>query len=138
MTKIPDNTGTWADFGVKATSLLQPVIRVTVTGNGFAWGNGSAIVSEANTGPNYEISEDLSMVKGAHQLGFGGSYLHMQNAYHAGKNGDGTMTFNGQTTGLGLADFLMGKRRFVEAGQPLNLLQPRALYRSSTRRTRGK
>jgi hypothetical protein len=25
--KIPDNTGTWADFGVKAQSLLQPVIR---------------------------------------------------------------------------------------------------------------
>ena len=108
ITKIPDDSGTWADFGVKATSLLQPVIRVAVTGNGFAWGNGSAIVSVANTGPNYEISEDLGMVKGNHQLGFGGTYLHMLNAYHAGVNGDGTMTFNGQTTGLGLADYLMG------------------------------
>jgi Carboxypeptidase regulatory-like domain/TonB dependent receptor-like, beta-barrel len=108
ITKIPDNTGTWADFGVKATSLLQPVIRLSVTGNGFAWGNGSAIVSVANTGPNYEVSEDLGLVRGNHQWGFGGTYLHMLNAYHAGVNGDGTMTFNGQTTGLGLADFLMG------------------------------
>ena len=107
--KIPDNTGTWADFGVKAQSLLQPVIRVTVTGNGFTWGNGSAIVSQANTGPNYEVSEDLSKIQGAHQLGFGGSYVHMENSYHAGKNGDGTMNFNGQTTGLGLTDFLLGK-----------------------------
>src|SRR4029077_4662024 len=100
--KIPDHSGSWPDFGVKAQSLLQPDIRVTVTGNGFTWGNGSAIVSSANTGPNYEVSEDLSKIQGAHQLGFGGSYVHMQNAYHAGKNGDGTMNFTGQTTGLGL------------------------------------
>src|SRR5439155_17711621 len=43
ITKIPDNSGGWPDYGVKATSLLQPVIRVSVTGTGFGWGNGSAI-----------------------------------------------------------------------------------------------
>jgi hypothetical protein len=107
--KIPDQSGSWPDFGVKAQSLLQPDIRITVTGNGFTWGNGSAIVSSANTGPNYELSEDLSKVQGTHQFGFGGSYVHMENAYHAGKNGDGTMNFTGQTSGLGLADFLLGK-----------------------------
>jgi hypothetical protein len=107
--KIGDKSGSWSDFGVKAQSLTQPDIRVTVTGSGFTWGNGSAITSVANTGPNYELSEDLSKIQGAHQLAFGGTYVHMENAYHAGKNSDGTMNFSGQTSGLSLADFLLGK-----------------------------
>jgi hypothetical protein len=112
------NIGSWSDYGVKATSLDVKVINVTVTGNGFGIGGsgpnvvggpgGPNIVTIANTGPNYNFSEDLSMVKGTHQFGFGASYLHMENAFHSGKNSTGQFSFNGQFTGLGNADFLMG------------------------------
>jgi hypothetical protein len=37
--------------------------------------------------------EDLNK-SGSPSLGFGGSYVHMENSYH-GQNGDGTMNFNG-------------------------------------------
>jgi len=135
--KVPDDSGTWASYGVKATSLLQPDIRIGFTGNGFAWGNGSAIVSVANTGPNYEFSEAISMVKGAHQLGFGAGYAHMENAYHSGVNGDGTMTFSGQFTGLGLADFLLGQVATWKQATFQRTTTANTIL-ECTRRTRGK
>ena len=105
--KVSDNVGTWSSFGVNANSFLQPVISVSVSG-GFSTGGGNAIVSIANTGPNLSLSDDLAAVKGPHQLAFGANYMHTENAYHSGVRGDGTASFNGQATGLGLADFLLG------------------------------
>jgi hypothetical protein len=116
--KANENIAPWSAYGVNAKSLDVQVINVTVNGNGFGIGGNSPgvtggpagpnIVTISNTGPNYNLSEDLSMVKGAHQFGIGASYLHMENGYHSGKNSSGMMTFNGQSTGLGNADFLMG------------------------------
>ena len=116
--KANENIGSWSDYGVKAKSLDVKVIQMTVTGNGFGIGangpnvrggpGGPNVVTIANTGPNYNVSEDLSIVKGDHQFGFGASYLHMENAFHSGKNSTGVFRFSGQFTGLGNADFLMG------------------------------
>src|SRR5206468_6489464 len=83
------------------------VISLSVSG-GFSTGGGNAIVSIANTGPNLSFSDDLATVRGPHQLAFGANYMHTENAYHSGVRGDGTASFNGQATGLGLADFLLG------------------------------
>jgi hypothetical protein len=112
------NIGSWADYGVKATSLDVHVVQLQVSGNGFGIGTsgpnvvggpgGPNVVTVANTGPNYNVSEDLNMLKGTHQFGFGASYLHMENAFHSGKNSTGAFKFNGQFTGLGNADFLLG------------------------------
>jgi hypothetical protein len=111
ITKLSDQgVGGWPAYGVNAASFLQPVIAMSMSaGSGFSIGGGNAIVSIANTGPNYNASEDISMVRGAHQVGFGATYMHIENAYHSGVNGNGTMTFNGQFTGLQLADFLLGQ-----------------------------
>jgi hypothetical protein len=116
--KAQENIGSWADYGVKAKSLDVKVINVTVSGNGFGIGGngpnivggpgGPNVVTISNTGPNLNFSEDLSIVKSAHQFGFGASYLHMENAFHSGKNSTGVFKFNGQFTGLGNADFLLG------------------------------
>jgi hypothetical protein len=116
--KAREDIGAWPDYGVKAKSLDVRVIALSVTGNGFGIGMngpnvqggppGPNIVTISNTGPNFNVSEDLSMIRGAHQFGFGGSYLYMQNAYHSGRNSTGRFTFNGQFTGLGNADFLLG------------------------------
>ena len=107
--KIPDNFGTWQDLGVNASSFLAPTVRLTVSGNGFAIGSGNSIAGAANTGPNYNIVEDINWARGAHQIGFGVNYLFTMLNSHTGINATGAPTFSGQVTGLGLADFMVGQ-----------------------------
>jgi hypothetical protein len=107
--KIPDNFAKWQDLGVNASSFLAPTIRLTVSGNGFAIGSGNSIAGAANTGPNYNIVEDISWVKGSHQIGFGANYLFQMLNSHTGINATGVPTFTGQITGLSLADFMVGQ-----------------------------
>ena len=106
--KIPDNFATWKDLGVNANSFQAPNPRLSVTGNGFNIGSGSSILNIANTGPNYNLAEDISIVKGAHQLGFGANYLHTLMNLVSGINATGLATFNGSVSGMPLADFLLG------------------------------
>jgi hypothetical protein len=106
--KIPDNFGRWQDLGVNASSFLAPTVRLSVTGNGFAIGSGNSIVGLANTGPNYNIADDLSWVKGSHQFAFGANYQFESVNSKTGINATGLFTFSGATTGLSLADFLVG------------------------------
>ena len=105
--KIPDNIGTWKSFGVNATSFpTVPFVGVAVSGgNGFSVGG---LTNIANTGPSYNVAEDFSWVKGTHQFGFGGNYLFTQLNYASGVNATGSPTFNGQVTGLGMADYFLG------------------------------
>jgi hypothetical protein len=118
--QVPDNVGGWPSFGVKANSFQIPIISVTVSasnaGSGFGIAGGNAIYSIANTGPNYSASQDFSLVKGAHQYAFGGSYMHTENGYHSGVNANGTFTFNGQSTGIPLADFAVGAAQTWKQG----------------------
>ncbi|PYR96668.1 MAG: TonB-dependent receptor, partial [Acidobacteria bacterium] len=75
--KIDDNYGSLADFGANYTPLGGKVINFTVTGGlGFTIGGGAAVPGKSHNGPNPSISEDISWVKGSHQLGFGGSFYH--------------------------------------------------------------
>lgn len=114
--KLPDNFGTWKDFGVDANSFATKVIGITVSGGGgFAFGGGGDIYGIANTGPNMDYADDISWIRGAHQFGFGGSYIRTMVQSRTGVNANGSMTFNGSVTGngnanvgLGMADFLLG------------------------------
>src|SRR5262249_4341008 len=96
-------------LGVNASSFLAPTIRLTVSGNGFAIGSGNSIAGAANTGPNFNLVEDLSWAKGSHQIGFGANYLFTVLNSHTGINATVAPTFSGQVTGLGLADFMVGQ-----------------------------
>src|SRR5207237_1860502 len=64
-------------------------------------------------GPNrtttYQTSEDLSLVRGRHQIAFGVNMAHWRHKLGADAFSLGNWTFNGQVTGLGLTDFLTGK-----------------------------
>jgi len=106
--KIADNFASWQDLGVNASSFLAPTIRLSVTGNAFAIGSGNSIVGLANTGPNYNIADDLNWVRGSHQFAFGANYLFELVNSKTGINATGLATFNGATTGLSLADFMLG------------------------------
>ncbi|PYS42713.1 MAG: hypothetical protein DMG14_03045 [Acidobacteria bacterium] len=56
-----------------------------------------------------QFSEDLSSVRGTHQLGFGGNFIHSNMNYTSGTWTSGRFSFNGNTTGLSLADLMIGR-----------------------------
>jgi hypothetical protein len=92
------------ELGIKATNYNAGEINVQI--------NGTSLVS-ANYGPNRttteQMSDDLSIVHGTHQIAFGGSLAQWRNNLNAQVFSKGYYSFNGQTTGLALADFLIGK-----------------------------
>ena len=108
LVKPVDNFATWPELGVNTTPLEGTTVRLTVTGNGFAVGSGSSVQNHSVQGPFANVVEDLSWIKGSHQMGFGASYLHLIENFLSGLNPAGNMTFNGQVTGLALADFMLG------------------------------
>ena len=94
------------DLGIKAFSYTEGSMQVTVTG-GFGFG--------ARTYPNhivtdaYQISDDLNLVHGNHQLTFGGNFANWRTYQRDHTSDQGVYTFTGQATGLGMADFLTGR-----------------------------
>ena len=106
--KIVDNFATWQQLGVNANSFQAPNPRISVTGNGFAIGSGSTIVSQPFSGPNPSFSEDLSVIRGTHQFGFGGMYIHTGMNLLSGINATGVASFSGIVSTMPLADFLLG------------------------------
>jgi hypothetical protein len=80
---------------------------VNVTG-GFSLGGGTEndAIFHTNT---YTIGDDLTMIRGNHQWGFGTSYVFWNSLTRANVRSPGLWTFDGGATGHGLADFLLGR-----------------------------
>ena len=64
----------------------------------------------------WEVSDGLSIVKGSHQIGFGGGWLHRYNDVSSGIALAFHPTFNGDFTGLGMADMMIGLPRSADQG----------------------
>jgi hypothetical protein len=102
--RVPAQFFQGSDIGVNIYSYDPKQIKVDVTG-GFSIGGGYG--PGRNTA--YQASDDLSLVRGTHQMAFGTNLAYWRNHLNAVTNSSiGSFTFNGQTTGLGLADFLTG------------------------------
>jgi len=109
VTRTPDTFYSWGDLGANMTDVgAGKTIRLGVSGNGFSVGGVNGTPGAAFTGPNPQVGEDISMVKGNHQLGFGANYIFQLMNYWSGLNAPGVFTFSGQTTTLGMADFFIG------------------------------
>ena len=61
-----------------------------------------------NKADDYQVRDDLSWTKGAHQLKFGFSWAIYKKQQDAFANTEGNFTFNGHFTGYDYADFLLG------------------------------
>jgi hypothetical protein len=70
---------------------------------------------------SYQVTDDVTMVRGRHQLGFGVNFAYWKSSQTSHARSGGSWMFNGQTTGRGLADLLVGAVGSVEHGVP-NLL----------------
>jgi hypothetical protein len=101
-----------ADIGIKAYAALPHRPAISVTGG---WGTGWSGAGPANNAI-FSLNDDLSIIRGNHQIatGFNG-VMSWVNSYADAYNRL-SFTFNGRTTGLGMADFLVGKASAFEEG----------------------
>jgi len=99
------------DIGVNMWTGVPGLMRITVS-NGFTLASNNETPSTYNT-LDFEFAEDVSLVRGAHQIGLGADFIRSYLNGTSGLNASGPFTFNGQVSsgaaGLGLADFMLGK-----------------------------
>jgi hypothetical protein len=104
------------DIGVKFTCFVPHQTVVTVTG-GPAIGVGTAI--QASFIPSYyTVSDDVSLVRGSHQLSFGFSGFKYQHSQKANVFSSASFGFTGIASGLGMSDFLLGRLGSLTQGTP--------------------
>jgi hypothetical protein len=70
---------------------------------------------------SYHLADDLSVVRGAHQIGVGVSLIHESFNGSSGVARVPNPVFNGHFTGMGMADFMLGKASsFVQGNATLS------------------
>jgi carboxypeptidase family protein len=107
------------DVGVNTFSYMPHYMLLTVTG-GFSLGGGTESESTFRTN-TYQFGDDITIIKGAHQMAFGGSAAYWKSTSLANVRDPGMFSFDSSATGAGLADFLVGRpNQFIQAG-PNNL-----------------
>lgn len=57
---------------------------------------------------DFQVNDDFTFIHGRHQIAIGGSWLHSHLNARGNFQDNGTFSFNGGSTGLALADFMMG------------------------------
>ncbi|HXI31019.1 MAG TPA: carboxypeptidase regulatory-like domain-containing protein, partial [Vicinamibacterales bacterium] len=109
----------YPDIGVNTFSYMPHYLLLTITG-GFNLGGGTESESTFHTN-TLQFGDDLQIIKGDHQFGFGGSAAYWKSTSLANVRSPGTFSFDGSAVGAGLADFMIGRpNQFTDAG-PNNL-----------------
>ena len=121
------------DVGVNMFTYIPEYMNLTITG-AFSINTGTETFSyyKPNT---YSLSDDLTMVRGNHQFGFGGAVAMSDWQTESNVRSMGPFSFNGGVTGLPLADFLLGRVFEFREATPFrqNIKQPYfALYAQDT------
>jgi hypothetical protein len=102
------------DVGIGIYSYLDEYMLLNIT-NGFQLGGGTESEARFKT-PSYHLSDDLTLIRGGHQYGIGGTVAYWTSVSQANVRSPGQFTVNGTFTGLGLADFLTGRvSEFMQA-----------------------
>ena len=112
-TEVPTFDG--PSLGIKMHTLVPGHLVATATGAIYS----SVVFSYAARDPttSHQLADDVSVVKGNHQFGFGVNWIRPVQYVYGPLNGDGNFTFDGSVTGLSMADFLIGNARtFTQGG----------------------
>ncbi|MBI2828622.1 MAG: TonB-dependent receptor [Acidobacteria bacterium] len=112
----PDTFFDANDLGIKLHTYVPGVIALAVT-DGFTVSGGNSVkVQIANS--VYQMAEDVTAIRGRHQMTVGANLAYWTSLSTDYAHTTGTFSFNGQATGLGLADFLTGQASQVEHTAP--------------------
>jgi hypothetical protein len=115
VTKFQTPTFDGPSLGIAMHTLVPGHLVATATGAIYS----SQVFSYAARDPttSYQLSDDISFIKGNHQFGFGANWIRPMQYVYGPLNGDGNFTFNGQFTGLSMGDFLLGQASsFTQGG----------------------
>jgi hypothetical protein len=105
------------DVGSSVIGAVPGFMGLTVT-NGFNFGTGGTNPGYFNSN-GFQIADDLDWILGKHQVSFGGNWIRTRIETVNNRPSNGQFTFNGQTTGLGLADFMLGNLSNFLQGNPV-------------------
>jgi hypothetical protein len=86
---------------------MNRILGLSVSG-GFSIGGQGGNVPGTTNAIAYQVSEDISWVKGAHQFGFGVNNIHSRLNAAGWTDADGVFSFAATNTGIGLGDFMLG------------------------------
>jgi hypothetical protein len=115
-----------SDVGIKLYSYAPGAQFPLTVNNAFSLQSGQATKREEfNT--VYAGSDDLTLVKGSHQLGFGGIIQFWHGDFNSSSRTGGNWIVDGHVTGNPLADFMIGRIATVEHGGP-NVLNIKNWY----------
>jgi hypothetical protein len=92
------------------------IIGLEISG-GFTTASGGSVLFQGDTDA-YQISDDITLVRGSHQFALGGQVAYWTHYTVDGQRGVGLWTFDGTFTGSGMADFLTGRLARLEHARP--------------------
>ena len=95
------------ELGINIYSYLPDHFILSVTG-GFNVGSGVQNEAIFDT-KTIQVGDDLTTIRGNHQLSVGFNVARWSTFNQANVRSPGSFAVNGQVTGLGLADFLLGR-----------------------------
>jgi len=97
-----------AELGIKITN-YSPTreLQLAVT-DGFQVSDARASKGLAANNA-FQVNSELTMVRGRHEIGLGANVAYWRVFMNTWSRSGGNYAFNGQITGLGLADFLLGR-----------------------------
>ncbi len=121
---VKDDLFTYGDLGVKGLWYPPDYPKITIffVSGAFdtaAGGTGGALHTPGKTNSlAYQASEDLSWIRGSHQIGIGANFIHTNMNYTSTTWNAGRMRFNASNTGLSMGDFMLGKLQDWQQSQP--------------------
>jgi hypothetical protein len=122
-TRIPKINPEYFDLtSLGSKNLFESVPNMTYLSVATGFNIASSLVNPGHyNSTSFHLGEDLSIVKGAHQIGLGASWIHQMYNGSSGVTRTPNPTFDGHFTGMGLADFLLGKASsFVQGNASLS------------------
>jgi hypothetical protein len=114
--KLNPHFFTLTDLGARNIfESIEGMTYLTIT-NGF--NIASSLVNPGHyNSTTWSLSEDLGIVRGAHQIGIGASLVHQIYNGSVGVARSAQPSFDGRFTGHGLADFMLGRPSNFSQGQ---------------------
>ena len=105
----PTNTAiNWTMLGSQMYSAVPNFLLISSMSGGFTTFCGTCAPGHFNFN-GFQVADDVDLIRGRHQIAFGFNLIRVQNNTISGFEENGAPAFNGSFTGLGMADFLLGR-----------------------------